>query len=495
MSRESLGGPDGRSWRHLALVIVVVGTLVLPVLGGAAAARPPPHAVCGVCSDALVDAAETEGLDVGIEESTLDVRLDSSGTGHWTARVHLTGAGVDRLTENATLRDRVVRRVYERSYVAVDDPHSLTTAMDGQALVVTHTVPEMAHESAGDVLVVDFFYWQDGDARWFTLDADRMTMRGPAGHVVTHTPAETNVADDAVTWEGPTQEFESLGARTHVAFAPDGGVASQGVTAVAIGLDVADVKLQDVAVVGVPTVVLGAVVALLRARGASLAARSWTTRLAVVVGPLVALGGLVAAWETLAGVSGPLSEQFDDLLFYPLYVLGVTGAGTPLVFGVPLAIGQALLVRSGGPETRPSTGHESDAGRVRWLVRVVAGLVVAQWLCLPLALGGGAGYDGLYGFLSLVLPVLYFVPLAVTHRLQHPLRVVFGAGIVLAAVPVVVGVAPHTRLGLVLDSSLLFYVPWALVVAAVGALAYAWPYRSFSSESAEGGIGRTDTCD
>lgn len=79
----------------------------------------------------------------------------------------LTGSGIETLQENQYLRDRIVQRVYERGYVAVEEPKSLTTSMNGDTLLVEYEVPGMAHESAGGVYVVDFLYWHGGEARWF----------------------------------------------------------------------------------------------------------------------------------------------------------------------------------------------------------------------------------------------------------------------------------------------------------------------------------------
>lgn len=122
---------DGSAGFRVVVVAALVGIILLSAVGSPVSARPPPHAVCGVCSDTLVDATAENGVSVGLVESSLSIRIDRSGTGHWTARVTLTGSGIETLQENQSLRDRVVQRVYERGYVAVEEPKSLTTSMNG----------------------------------------------------------------------------------------------------------------------------------------------------------------------------------------------------------------------------------------------------------------------------------------------------------------------------------------------------------------------------
>ncbi|MFC7174441.1 hypothetical protein ACFQL0_15965 [Haloplanus litoreus] len=199
---------DGSTGVRVALATVLVGLLLLSVAGVSVSARPPPQAVCGVCSDTLVETAADSGVDVSIAASSISIRIAESGTGHWTARVRLTGDGVETLRENHSLRDRIVQQVPDRGYVAAEEPQSLTTSMNGETLIVEYDVPGMAHESVGGVYVVDFFYWHGGDARWFYLAADSMTMQGPPGTVVSHAPADATTADHVVTWEGSDEQYD-----------------------------------------------------------------------------------------------------------------------------------------------------------------------------------------------------------------------------------------------------------------------------------------------
>ena len=118
----------------------------------------------------------------------------------------------------------------------------------------------------------------------------------------------------------------------------------------------------------------------------------------------------------------------------------------------------------------------------RWPTATV---LAVQWLLFPAAAAGAAGYETTYGLVSLVLPMLYFLPLAVTRRRGTPLRVAFTAGLLLAPLPVVFAFAPHTGMAPVSGSLALRYVPWGLVVAAVGIPAYAAGYRLAAVAEAE----------
>ncbi len=472
---------DRSAGLRVVFIAALVGILLLSAVGSPVSARPPPHAVCGVCSDTLVDAADENGVAIGVAESSLTIRIDRSGTGHWTARVTLTGSGIETLQENQSLRDRVVQRVHERGYVAVEEPKSLTTSMDGETLLVAYEVPDMAHQSAGGVYVVDFFYWHGGEARWFYLAADSMTMRGPPGTVVSHAPADSTPDGDVVTWDGNDQQHDPLGVRSHVVFAPDDGVVSTVATTVGIGIDVAQLKAQDLGAAVAPFALLVAVLALLWRFGYRLAELSRSQLIALVGGPLAAVGLIAATVETLVGVSGPLTEQLGDFLFYLIVVVVGTGAGPALILGGPLVAGQLLLAR------RLLEGEASTTGATEAVTRLLlwptATVLAGQWLLFPAAAAGAAGYDTTYGLVSLVLPPLYFVPLAVTRQWGTPLRIAFTTGLLFSPIPVVLARAPHTGMTLVSGSLVLRYVPWGLVVAAIGILAYAAGYRLVAAET------------
>jgi len=471
----------GYNGGRILLVTAVLGAILLPALGAPVDARPPPQAVCGVCSDSLVDAAAENDVAIDVADSALTIQIESSGTGHWTARVDLAGPGVETLRENATLRNRIVERVFERGRVAVANPQALTTSMNESTLVVEYDVPDMAHESVGGVYVVDFFYWHGGDARWFYLAADSMTMEGPKGTVVSHAPDHTTTTERTVTWTGSDQKYDPLGVHTHVVFAPDTGIASSVATAVGIGVDVAQLKVQDLTAAGPPLAILAVVVALLSRFGRRLAALQRSRLIGLTVGPLVAVGLLAATVETLVGVAGPLTDQLGDFLFYLVFVVAATGAGPALLFGGPLVVGQVALLRRLRDGETNETESDAESAMFRLLVWPTATALAILWLFLPVAAAGAAGYDATYGLVSLVLPVTFFVPLAVAHERGRWIHA-FAAGIVLASIPVVVAFAPHTGMNLVRTPLSMRYVPWALVVGATGTFVYAWGRRLLSGD-------------
>ncbi|MDG5777391.1 hypothetical protein QA599_13120 [Haloarculaceae archaeon H-GB1-1] len=392
----------------------------------------------------------------------------------------LTGPGIETLQENQSLRDRVVQRVYERGYVAVEEPKSLTTSMNGETLLVEYEVADMAHESAGGVYVVDFFYWHGGEARWFYLAADSMTMRGPPGTVASHVPADATSDGEVVTWEGSDQQYDPLGVRSHVVFTPNDGAISSVATTLGIGIDVAQLKAQDLGAAFAPFAILAVIIALLWRFGYRLTELSRSQLIALVGGSLAAVGLTAAAVETLVGVSGPLTEQLRDFLFYLIFVVVGTGAGPALILGGPLVAGQLLLTRRLLKDEADTSGETKAVTRlVLWPTATV---LAAQWLLFPVAVAGAAGYDTTYGLVSLVVPPLYFLPLAVTRQRGMPLRVAFTTGLLLSPIPVVFALAPHTGMNLVRMSLTLRYVPWGLVVAAIGVLAYAAGYRFVATE-------------
>jgi hypothetical protein len=477
-----MGQLDGRDGIRILLVTALLGAILLPAFGAPVDARPPPQAVCGVCSESLVDAAAENDIAIGVSDSELGIQIDRSGTGHWTANVTLTGPGVEPLRENASLRNRVVQRVFERGRVAVANPQSLSTSMTGNTLLVEYSVPDMAHESVGGVSVVDFFYWHGGDARWFYLAADSLTIQGPPGTVVTHAPDHTTTTDLAVTWTGSDQEYDPLGERTHIVFAPNSGISSSMATGVGIGLDVAQLKAQDLAAAGPPLGILAAVVVLLRRFGRRLAAMGRNRLTGIVFGPLVVLALLAATIETLGGVTGPLIDHLGDFLFYLVFVVAATGAGAVLVIGGAIVVGQLLLLRWLLERTTGETGLETEDAVTRLLLWPTATVLVGQWLFFPVAVAGAAGYDATYGLVSLILPAAFFVPLAVSHERGSRLHIAFRAAIVLASIPVVFAFAPHTGMTLVRVPLPVRYVPWALAVGAMGTVSYAWGRRLAATE-------------
>lgn len=150
--------------------------------------------------------------------------------------------------------------------------------------------------------------------------------------------------------------------------------------------------------------------------------------------------------------------------------------------GGPLVAGQILLARRLLDRGTGAIGAGEKEATTRLILWPTAAVLAGQWLLFPVVASGAAGYDTTYGLVSLVLPTLYFIPLAVTRQWETPLTLAFTAGLALAPVPVVFALAPHTGMALVIGSLALLYVPWALIVAAIGILAYASGHRLVANE-------------
>jgi len=167
-------------------------------------------------------------------------------------------------------------------------------------------------------------------------------------------------------------------------------------------------------------------------------------------------------------------------MFYLIFVVVGTGAGPALILAGPLVAGQLLLTRRLLKGEADTTGAREPMTRL--LLWPTATVLAAQWLLFPVAAAGATGYDTTCGLVSLMLPPLYFLPLAVTRRREMPLRVAFTTGLLFSPLPVVFALAPHTGMGLVIGSRALLYASWGLVVAAIGILAYAAGYRLVATE-------------
>ncbi|UVE50029.1 hypothetical protein KU306_14120 [Haloferax larsenii] len=229
--------------RRIFLALLVVSA-VLPAVVGPTTASRPPVPVCGVCSGPFENVAADAGVDLTIESSDLHIRVDESGTGHWTARMRINDDAAATFRDDPVLLDTVVRQVYEGDGYFVAEPHDLTARMDGDTAVVTFDVPDMAHRSVGNTLLVDYFN-AEGHTRWVSLDTDRLTVSGPAGTVLVNDPPEASTEDGNATWSTENGDYQSIDRETYLAFGPDRGVSSLAAAQVSIAADSAPYLLSD----------------------------------------------------------------------------------------------------------------------------------------------------------------------------------------------------------------------------------------------------------
>lgn len=239
-----------------------IALLVALLAAAPATAAPPPQELCGVCGDEFSTVAPGEGVPLNVEHSTATITLRSDGSGHWHARVRVTGSAAERLAANATLRERVVRETYAHGRTVVDDPRNLATSVENKTLVVDFDVPGVARSGPGGVVYAEFLS-RSGTEGAVELDADRIEIRGPNGTVVTSGVDGLETCGGAAVWEREGDETGGLPRSATLAFGPD-GVVDALATWATIGL----VALSDLgpgllAVAAVPTLVLGAAVAAL----------------------------------------------------------------------------------------------------------------------------------------------------------------------------------------------------------------------------------------
>lgn len=189
----------------LAVIVAVVAT---PAFVVPATAKAPPEPVCGVCTDALNEAASAHGVDLERANTSMTVKLTANGSARFSAHVGLTkGANALR---NDTLREEIVRDI---SYILADDRRHLQTWMNGTTLVVRYTNPDVAHTTLG---IVQFDAFQTKGAPPFASGgegspypgADRLVLRAPGGFRVHGTHGDTNNAT-SIVWHGDSHgQFE-----------------------------------------------------------------------------------------------------------------------------------------------------------------------------------------------------------------------------------------------------------------------------------------------
>lgn len=434
-----------------ALPLLVLALLVLP----AAAASPQPTPVCGFCGAQFAGAAEDAGANVTVAESTVVVRVHENGSAIWTVRNRLSnGTGALRPAQ----LDAAASRLAGDHYGLPDRATFVSARMDGETVVLVYRDPNAATRRAG-ILVVD--YLRDGGYEpWYHVNAERFTIRGPGGTVVTNTPESGTVEERNATWTGGTGSGyygsgTDLEGSPYVAFGPDGSLGTTLRTAAALGLSTLPIvvrSLRNYVLFQTATfaAVLGVVLLVLRRWspepapervGAALAALGLLGVVGPVVGRQFALDwvtgppvfalllGSVAWSGRLRGTmrtarsqalvaAGLLAAAFAVLV--PVYAFGtpfdrpVLLAARATGFAVPFAVLLPLGAVLG--ERRRAVG---------WWLLATAGFVVLAVSTVnpvdpPTGLGGGLATFFLFG-LAVVGPLLG-APVVVLGRRLSTLR-------------------------------------------------------------------------
>jgi hypothetical protein len=426
----------------LAALLLTATAVVIP-----ATASPQPTPVCRYCGT-FDEAAADNGANVTLTESTVDVQVHANGSATWTVRNDLDSAKPFR--ENPAALDATVRQLTDEGFGLPEEPARVQHRLDGETVVITVQTPDAAERRAG-VLVVDLLH-DEGREPWHVVNADRFTIHGPAGTVISNTPASGTVEDGRVTWTGESDETyqaPSLNGSPYVAFGPDDTTATELRTTAALALATLPITLSALRGFVVPqAIVFTAVIA---GVGVGIDGRqSFIDSERLVVGLLVGAAIMLVA----AVIGGRLSPNvLLGVAPASVYLLaaGLLRADRPpgsprrlaaVALGVAAVVGLVafLFPWSGYVEPLPlavrtalSTfalaallpfGAAVVAGSRRWwavppVAFVIAVVTLVDLTALPIGLSGGLQRMGL--FVAAVVVPLVGTPLAlVGARLHDP---------------------------------------------------------------------------
>lgn len=368
----------------LSIAVLLVVSLLAPALLAPAAASPQPTPICHACGPVFEAGAADRGVNATVEESTVVVQIHENGTATWTIRNRL-GSGADEFREDEQSLERLARWLGDRSYGVVDDSTtSLVSArMDGETAVLTYRDADPGARHAG-LFVVDYLH-DGGYEPWYHVNADRFTIRGPPGTVVTNDPESGRVDGRSVTWLGSTGEevydSPSLRGSPYVVFGPDRSLETRARTTLALAQATQDIVVRSLRTylvyqTAVFALALAAVVGVLRSRPPGGDSAQWAGAVAV----LGALGGVALA-------------VFSD----PRWVFG------PVLFGGGLGLAAYFPVRK-----RFRTPRRQALGAGGALVATVVALMAID----ALAMGFRTVHVGeILRFSALALPVAAMLPL------------------------------------------------------------------------------------
>lgn len=450
--------------RPILLVAVLVSILAIAFVG-VTTARPPPQAICGACGATVVEDATVDGRTPTVTRSELAIQIDRNGTGHWTART-VVQDGRSVAWNRSRLRSNAVTAI-ESDSTGPENVRDVHVTVDGDTVSVEFLVPDMAHRSAGDVIIVDYFYWDGDSSRWFALDADRVAIHGPSGTAVTSVPDDAIKREGSVVWTRDGDEsFDSypVSQGTVLAFAED-GFGAPFATHVGVGMTVADAKFRDLPGTALlPIVLLGTYALLLVRRGEAIFERNRQQRATLVGGLTAGLAILTILGVFLFGEFGhydAIGDRFRaaaSTLLFP--ALGVAPVLVPMVgfMGLQYLFGRFVA---------PGLGK-------KWYYRSFIwqglGLVVLGVLSLPFVVASSGRIATVAAGLAAASAVLLFMPLGVAYRQSLRIQYLLGIGIVGAPLLLALGFGPYGGFDRLYFP--VFFVPWAIVVGALGVPAF-----------------------
>lgn len=429
--------------RHAALLLAVVGAgLAVP-----AASSPQPTPVCTFCGPQFEAAAVAPDANVSVAASTAVVKVHDDGSATWTVRNRLDD-GAEAFRENPENLERTVRGLEDLRGLP-ERSTNVTATLEDDTVVVTAEQADVGSGQAG-ILVVDLLHDRGGDPRYH-VNADRFTIRGPPGTVVTNDPEGATVEGRNATWHGTTSGARyaagrPLRASPYVAFEQEGTFLPGVRTTAALAL-------------ATLPVVVGAVGRFLLLQTALFALAAAT------VGRVV--GGSTGDDRT---DSSGHERPAVGALAVGVVVLVASLAGDPLGVGTGVLLGvvpAVVLVAAGGLALAYPERLGTPVRQAAFAVPVLAVLGLVSWYV-------AAGTPGEPGGLALrttaaALPLLAFLPLggalAVGRR-----RLLWGAVAVVSfvvAVSILVDLTdPPTGLGGGIVALVLFVV--AVVIPLLG---------------------------
>ncbi|WP_423743291.1 hypothetical protein V5735_09425 (plasmid) [Haladaptatus sp. SPP-AMP-3] len=233
-SRCSLFSPSSR--RSLLSLLVLLWILTVGVATPASSA-PPPEPFCGPCGGSFTEEAHQYAETLGVENVTFDVerstaaiRVHDNGTATWTVENRLASAETARyFRENGWVLDEIAENAGPGS--SLDPEPFLDARVVGTKTVVLRYRTSAAATAPGGVVRFDGFrHAREGSISG--LGADRLTVVGPPGTVVTRAPRGASVDGNSFSLTA----FRDTGDGAFVAFARSGGIAGEAWSFVAVTL-------------------------------------------------------------------------------------------------------------------------------------------------------------------------------------------------------------------------------------------------------------------
>ena len=189
-----------RVLRRFALAALVVSFAVGSVFGVPATASSPPTRICPVCTDYSSDDTWIDDGSPVPDESTVTVTAHRNGSATWVAELRWSDAE-DAPDDEDRVEGAVNDALWDSAYL--HDISDVAVDLGAETATVRWRTSGVVAERFDHHVLRPFH--REGGGHRRALAADRLTIRGPEGTVVTNDPAAGTVADDgqSVTVRGP----------------------------------------------------------------------------------------------------------------------------------------------------------------------------------------------------------------------------------------------------------------------------------------------------